>query len=837
MKSATSYLILFLLFTSSAMSDDVTTLTAPDGTTVVIYRDHYGVPHIRAATEVGVFYGQGYAVAQDRLFQMEVFRRTALGRLSEVALGPPTTDIQVRATTYTDAERVEQFARLRPETRAMFEAYVSGVNAWLDAVAAEPVRYRPREFFAPSLNFGPDDPRPWTINDAVAVGQLLMRRFGQYGGQELNRLMELLANNMVWFNENRPINDPDAPTTIPASVMTKSTPYLTPSKTRNLPDVDPAVVREIAERESRAEAHLAQIGVPPRLGSFGAIVAPSKSASGNVLLLGAPQLTPPMLGQTNITHEVELDAPTLHVAGMTVAGLPGIIVGHTEDAAWTLTSGNSDNTDTFIELLNENGTAYWFDGQFRSFEVIHEPDLGFARLRTVHGPVIHLDAGNRQAFSWKMTFWDRELEMAEAFYDLWKATELSSFESALRRVPMNFNILYAGRDQRIKYYHVGTLLRNTQTLSEHDPRLPRLGDGSQEWGEDPFLDFEELPKASIEVQDYFVNWNNKPAPWWNNGDNIPWSLAFQHERTVRVQRIDDFLQPLSAGTFDDLKNVPEEIEDHGTYQQVVEFTPGFIRNENIVPPGQSGFIGLSGPSPHLSDQWPLHLAWEFKNMVFNEPVLLWPPTKKYHDVAVPAYVDAGDPGTAFIETVWSDEDALRDGAPILLADCQSIQLEADRDGEGNGRVYTLHLAAPDPVGYVGTAALFQVFVPHSASPLQAVALDDGPALTIESGCEPNQMRIAGTPALSQDGRVQLGQNRPNPFNPLTRIHYELPSEGHVVLIVYNALGQEVKRLVDAHQDAGTHEVVFDAAGLSSGIYFYTLRATDSVLSRPMILQK
>lgn len=274
------------------------------------------------------------------------------------------------------------------------------------------------------------------------------------------------------------------------------------------------------------------------------------------MLLGAPQLSPPMLGQTNLTHELELDAPSLHVAGMTVAGIPGVIIGHTEHVSWTLTSGNSDNTDTFIETLNENATAYWHNGGFHPLEVIPEPDLGIARLRTVHGPVIQFDPTNRRAYTWQMTFWDAELEMVEAFYNIWKATDLDEFGFALRGVPMNFNVLYAGHDKRIKYYHVGRLLRSIQELGGPDPRLPRLGDGTQEWGADPFLRFEELPQASQDAQDYFVNWNNKPVARWNNGDNVPWSIAYKPERTLRVDKIENYLGPLPNVTFENLKDVP-----------------------------------------------------------------------------------------------------------------------------------------------------------------------------------------------------------------------------------------------------------------------------------------
>lgn len=836
-------LFLTLLITTSASADtaDVTTLTAPDGSTVVIYRDHYGVPHIRATTEAGAFFGQGYASAHDRLFQMEIFRRTALGRLSEVGLASASTDRQLRATFYTEAERNEQFGRLAPEVQTMISAYADGVNAYLQFMAQDPARYRPVQFFAPSLGFSAADPQAWTTADIIGVCQFFMRQFGQYGGEELMRLGELLAMGPAWFDANRPINDPNAPTTITSSAATLSSALPAGAAgrihlKRSAPGlhVRPEFIEDLRKRDAGVAADIASIGIPPKLGSFAALISQQKSSSGNVMLLGAPQLTPPAQNQTNITYEVELDAPTLHVAGMSIGGIPGVIIGHTEHHAWSLTSGNSDNTDTFIEILNADRTAYLHDGAFQPFVVIPEPDINFARLRTVHGPVIGLDAVSGQAFSWQFTFWDREMEMVDAFYRIWKADDVGAFEAALHTVPMNFNVFYAGKDQRVKYFHVGTLLRSIQTLDGHDPRLPRLGDGSEEWPNDPFLSFDALPQATGADQDYFVNWNNKPEPTWNNGDNIAWSIVFRFERTTRVQKIDDYIGPLPSATFDDLKAVPHEINDHGTYQQVVEFTPTFIRDENIIPPGQSGFIGLTtGPSPHVGDQWALHEAWQFKNMAFNEPVRLWPPDHKEATIHAADHVDAGDPSAAYLETVWSDEPGST-GSPIQFDGCSTVRLLAERDGAGNGRVYTIHVAGPDPLGSTGTAALFQVVVPKSASPVHVFAADDGPAVAEDPGCTTSEPVLA---SASAPAGVRLEQNRPNPFNPTTQIRYELPESGRIVLTVFDVLGREVARLVDGEMPAGSHSVDFDASGLSSGVYFYTMQAAGTSHTEMMILQK
>ncbi|MCP4711211.1 MAG: hypothetical protein GY869_21535, partial [Planctomycetes bacterium] len=149
-----------------------------------------------------------------------------------------------------------------------------------------------------------------------------------------------------------------------------------------------------------------------------------------------------------------------------------------------------------------------------------------------------------------------------------------------------------------------------------DPRLPHNGDGSEEW--QGFLEFVDLPQAANPDQGFFVNWNNKPVSWWNNGDNVPYHG--DTNLTIRVLEIDNYVRPIEDFTYQNLQDVPYNINDHGAYQQALEISgSGFVNSRNIVPPGQSGFISLNGEyDPHFDDQWPLQLNWEFKPMLFAQ---------------------------------------------------------------------------------------------------------------------------------------------------------------------------------------------------------------------------
>jgi acyl-homoserine lactone acylase PvdQ len=621
----TALLLLAPLAASGQTAQDLT--LDYDGTAVSIDRDDFGVPHITAATEAGVFFGQGFATAQDRLWQMETFWRTATGRLAELQ-GPDALDqdIQIRTVFYTEAERQALYEALSPRLQTMIASYVDGVNAYIDSMdaAPDPDIYTPFEYTQAQIV-----PEKWTPAKAMAVMQFFIRRFGGIGGDELARLGELQTEGLEWLNENRPINDPTAPTTIKGGAG---------SETDGArlgyagPPVGPDVAARVAEDRAALTASLVRHGVPHTLGSFAAVIGSGMTESGDVLLLGAPQMGSPSVDAKAVTAEVELlvgeaGGDGLHVAGMTVPGIPGVIIGRTAGRAWTFTTGVTDNTDTFVLTLRpptaEGVPTYLYDGEDRPLEVVTEtipvrgaPDQTYTHYRSVHGPVYELDAGAGQAFAWRYTFWERELEMAEALLDAWDAESVGAFEDAVSGVPVSFNIFYADKEQNIAFWHVGDYPVRPEGA---DPRLPLAGDGSQEWT--GLVDFEDQPQAVNPAQGYFANWNNKPAAGWDQGDNVSWTDTPPGGR-LRVYDgvlvLEDYLEAQAPVSFQELQGLARVVRTNslypeypGTYQQVVQFSRFGSYAENVIPPGQSGFVNVAGvPSANFADQWALYQSSE-----------------------------------------------------------------------------------------------------------------------------------------------------------------------------------------------------------------------------------
>jgi hypothetical protein len=175
---------------------------------------------------------------------------------------------------------------------------------------------------------------------------------------------------------------------------------------------------------------------------------------------------------------------------------------------------------------------------------------------------------------------------------------------------MSFNAFYSDKNT-IRYWHTGLYPKRAENA---DPRLPVKGDGSQEW--QGFMSFNELPKDKDPTNGYYINWNNKPAKWWNNGDNIPWtSTNFLGTNILKIKNV---VNEKSKLNFNDLKDIPKKIHDSGTYQQALKFLGNNVIDENFLPPGQSQFVDINGkPSTHSDDQWNLFLNSKFKDWLFG----------------------------------------------------------------------------------------------------------------------------------------------------------------------------------------------------------------------------
>ena len=223
---------------------------------------------------------------------------------------------------------------------------------------------------------------------------------------------------------------------------------------------------------------------------------------------------------------------------------------------------------------------------------------------------------------------------------------------------------------------------------------------------------------------------------------------------------------------------------------------------------------------------------------------MWPPNHSYHSFSLSQLVtgvtdDCDNAPMVYISGAGSDEaenaEGLGDGDTwddiLITVDCQSVQLRAERQGGGNGRVYTVYVTAVDNSGNSSTVEC-KIAVRHS---LNGSATDDGvgAGYAVASSCGmPKAFPVTGTPAS-----FTLEQNFPNPFNPSTEIRYAVTEDTQLRLSVLDALGREVAVLAEGTVAAGTHTVTFSADNLPSGLYFCRLETGGKALTKRMMLMK
>ncbi len=294
---------------------------------VRIARDARGVPHVRAASSDDVYFGEGFAQASDRLAQMDLLRRYAYGRTAEIA-GPIQLRLDV-AMRYLDIRDIaqRQWRHLPPGDRAALQAFSKGVNC---AMRTQPL---PFEFRALLYH-----PQPWTPQDSLAVMIAVSASLD-------DSVTNVLSRDALWhtlaprdFDSALPLSDPRYDVAYDGGMYRGAPPTRSPLPLRT------AIYRvKVNARGSNAWA-----------------AGGAHSVDGSALLANDPHLDVSIPG---IWYIVEMQSPGLHVAGVTIPGIPGVILGHNESLAWGATNAMSSSVSVFrIGSMNDR---MWVEERFR----------------------------------------------------------------------------------------------------------------------------------------------------------------------------------------------------------------------------------------------------------------------------------------------------------------------------------------------------------------------------------------------------------------------------------------------------------------------------------------
>ena len=526
---------------------------------VIVTYDSLGVPNISASNLPDLLFAQGYITAQDRLWQMDMTRRYASGDLSAV-LGPEYVKIDREQRILGLRQVAERsVANMPAAQRAQFEAYAAGVNAYI----AQHQKTLPLEF-----RFLTYFPHVWTVEDSALVGLSMTKFLNHYlykhkleKEQVLAKLgPELTADlfvNSSWRDHPPGGEDHSIENEIPGERMPDEeespgphakTPAQRPGKRSKLlaPDIRKQVkalpqglkpgalstlygTPEGVPLQSGAMSESADERLQP--GSNNWVVSGAHTVSGKPMLSNDMHLD---LRIPNVWYEAHLSAGDFDVAGVTMPGVPFVIVGHNRYIAWGFTNLGPNVEDVYVEKFNDKGEYLtpqgWVQPEHRK-EIIRvkgKPEVSLDVVTTRHGPIISdLIPGETRKLALKWVIYDPQVS-STVFFDVDSAKNWQEFREAFSHFGApGQNVVYADVDGHIGYQATGLV----PIRASGDGSVPVPGDDdSHEWT--GYVPFDQMPSVYDPPSGIIATANGRITP-----DGYPYLLSIEWMAPYRTERI------------------------------------------------------------------------------------------------------------------------------------------------------------------------------------------------------------------------------------------------------------------------------------------------------------
>ncbi len=563
---------------------------------VTVTRDGHGVPTIDAKSLEDLFFAQGYITAQDRLWQMDVMRRYGSGELSEIlGEGLLKLDREQRILGLRVAAR-KAMEIASPRDRIFYESYARGVNAYIGTHGDRlPIEFQ-------ILHYAP---RPWQPEDSAVIANSMVKDLNYHYFFDALAREKILAKlgpeltadlyvNRSWHDRpptvmREDLTEPDTGGSddeddddSPDNSVTQTFPLTAPegwrgaaSGARALPEENGLIAGLKALRHPKADFSKSPEALPIEPWSIGSSTNESSISeelpvngsndwvvSGAHTVTGKPLLSNDMhLGHQmpNLWYEAHLRSGTLDVAGVTLPGMPYVIVGHNQRIAWGFTNVGPTVTDVFIENFNQEG-AYqtpsgWMQPEHRA-EVIHvkgQPDVNVDVRITRHGPVItELVPGETRSLALRWTLYDG---LHIPFFDVNTAQNWDEFQRAFSHLDApGQNVVYADVDGNIGYHATGKV----PIRAAGDGSLPVSGaDNAHEWIS--YIPFEKLPSVYNPPSGIIATANGRITP-----DGYPNSISMEWEAPWRTARIYHVLESGRQFSAADMLALQTDIQSEAT---------------------------------------------------------------------------------------------------------------------------------------------------------------------------------------------------------------------------------------------------------------------------------
>ncbi len=544
--------------TSAATQTDTGEMDTDDGfpglsAAVEIIIDDRGVPHIYAETDLDVMYASGYQMATDRLFQMDLMRRRAQGRQAEV-LGAEFVGQDEISRIFDlprwGAANVERMRREHPETDALINAWLGGVNARIDEVTAGDAPL-PYGFGAGEADYMPER---WTSEEHSAIAKLLM--LGNSNSLERELLATIVLRNFPEAWERIQLSRPafGVPTMPPDEL-----PAPAPWRPGVMPSQEPipATPQQLVEGMAKLHDALRHI---PTVGSNNWAIAGQHTESGRPLIAGDPHqpLESPSVMYTQHLNSADAGGD-IDVIGWSFAGTAGIQLGHNRDVHWTATTNFADVMDIWevqlegdqvrvgdrmVDIEYRSETIEVAGGNAVTMEIGDVPGYGVLLPNDIV-PLMVAAPGNALLLNWTGLAATAE---EQTFVQMAASTNLEEFEAAADVMQVGgFNFVGASADGISYRVQIDVPDRGDPSARTMPFVVVDGNDAGSFWSGD-MLPPEQLPRSRAESRGWISTANNDPWGFTFDGDvsNDPWYYGYFFAAGHRAQRLDDELIRLTA---------------------------------------------------------------------------------------------------------------------------------------------------------------------------------------------------------------------------------------------------------------------------------------------------
>ncbi|MFY0651651.1 MAG: penicillin acylase family protein [Cyclobacteriaceae bacterium] len=528
---------------------------------VEVYFDEFGIPHIYAESEEDGYLALGYVHAQDRLFQMEVFRRIIPGRLSEVFGRDMVKTDRFFKTLGVNAyseKLVETFeASGDPKIRKAANAYLSGINQFV-ANGPTPIEYT-------ILGI---DKTPFTLVDINnALGYV---SFSFAAAQRIEpRLTKIYKELGAAYLEPMDLGNGINSLTIP-----------------NYENIEPEI-----ELSNYVSEVLKTLPTAVWYGSNSWVLGPEKTKSGKVILENDPHIA---FSQPAVWYEAHMETPEYSFYGYHMAGIPFAVLGHSREFATGLTMFTNDDMDLFQEKTSASnpdkyiyrGEELDFDNRTETIVVKDSSNVEIDIRTTVHGPVVNdvLDLG-ADPISLYWTFTQVESPNVDMLYNLSHASSMSDARETASKVHApGLNIMYGDREGNIAWWASAKLLqRNDSTNSA----LIKDGE-SGAYDYEGFMDFSENPKSENPPWDYVYSANNQTR----TASGVPYPGHYAPED--RARRIISMIEAKDKLDVEDVKRMALDVKSENAPEIVKEILNVIGASDDLSQEAKSAVTKLGG---------------------------------------------------------------------------------------------------------------------------------------------------------------------------------------------------------------------------------------------------